>query len=121
MFPEGTEGGAMPDMSALLEQAQRMQEQLVAAKDELARETVSGSAASGLISATVTGTGDLVSLDIKAEAVGDVTAESLETLGDMIVAAIRDANEQASALAVERMGPLAGGFGGSGDAGPLGF
>lgn len=120
MFPEGLEGG-LPDMSALLEQAQKMQEQLVAAKDQLASETVSGSAASGLVSATVTGTGDLVSLDIKPAAVDEVTPESLETLGDMIVAAIRDANERANALAAERMAPLAGGFGDSGAAGSLGF
>lgn len=120
MFPAGSEGG-MPDMSALLEQAQRMQEHLIAAKDELANETVSGSAASGLVRATVTGTGDLVSLDIAAEAIDaeSVTQDALDTLGDMVVAAIRDANDRASALAADRLGPLAGGFGGG--AGQLGL
>ncbi len=103
-----TEGG-MPDMSALLAQAQQMQESLVAAKDELASARVTGSAASGLVAATVTGTGTLVSLDIKPEA---VDPDDTETLADMVVAAVRDATDNAESLAQERLGGLTGGFGG---------
>ena len=110
MFPGGT-----PDMSQLLEQAQRMQEQLVAAQEELGRARVEGSAASGLVTATVTGTGDLVAVTIKPEA---CDPDDAETLGDMVVAAVRDAADQATALAAERMGPLAGGFPGAGDDAP---
>lgn len=102
-----TQGG-MPDMSALLAQAQAMQAQLMQAKDELASATVTGSAASGLVVATVTGTGDLVSLDIKPEA---VDPEDTETLGDMVVAAVRDANQHAEMLAQEKLGGATGGFG----------
>ena len=93
--------GGMPDMSALLAQAQAMQAQLIQAKDELAATTVTGSAASGLVTATVTGTGELVSLDIKPEAV-DPT--DVETLGDMVVAAVRDANHNAETLAQDKLG-----------------
>lgn len=103
MFGEGQ--GGMPDMSQLLAQAQQMQEQLVAAKDKLAEERVTGSAANGLVSATVSGTGDLVSVDIKPEAIDPSDAE---TLGDMVVAAVRDASDKANDLAAERLGPLAG-------------
>ena len=103
-----TEGG-MPDMSALLAQAQQMQDSLLAAKDELAAARVQGSAASGLITATVTGTGALVSLGIRPEA---VDPDDTETLADMIVAAVRDATDNAEALAQERLGGLTGGFGG---------
>lgn len=120
MFPEGQDG--MPDMSQLLAQAQQMQEQLIATKDELASERVVGSAANGLVNATVTGTGDLVSVDIKPEA---VDPEDTETLGDMVVAAVRDASDKANAMATERLGPLAGGIGGddgpSLPGGPAGF
>ncbi|UYM07709.1 YbaB/EbfC family nucleoid-associated protein [Solicola gregarius] len=113
----------MPDMSQLLAQAQQMQEQLVAAKDQLAEEHVVGSAANGLVNATVTGTGDLVSVDIKPAA---VDPDDTETLGDMIVAAVRDASDKANDLAAERLGPLAGGFGEGGPelpggTNPLGF
>ena len=99
----------MPDMSALLAQAQAMQNQLLAAKDELAAATVTGSAASGLVTATVTGTGELVSLEIKPDA---VDPEDTETLADMVVAAVRDANHNAETLAQEKMGAASGGFGG---------
>ena len=102
-----TESG-MPDMSALLEQAQRMQEQLLAAKDELASAVVEGTAANGLVTARVDGTGDLIGLDIKPEA---VDPDDTETLADMIVAAIRDANQNAQSMANERLGGVAGGFG----------
>jgi len=99
----------MPDMSALLAQAQQMQDTLLAAKDELAAARVQGSAASGLVTATVSGTGSLVALDIRPEA---VDPDDTETLADMVVAAVRDAADNAEALAQERLGGLAGGFGG---------
>ena len=106
--------GGTPDMSALLAQAQRLQEELVAAKDRLAEARVEGSAASGLVTATVSGTGELLAVTIKPEA---CDPDDAETLGDMVVAAVRDANDQAGELAAEQMGPLAGGLGGLG-AGP---
>ncbi len=96
-----------PDMSQLLAQAQQLQEQLVAAQDRLAGTQVTGSAASGLVTATVTGTGDLVSVAIKPEA---CDPEDAETLGDMVVAAVRNANEHAQQLAAEQLGPVAGGL-----------
>jgi nucleoid-associated protein EbfC len=99
--------GGTPDMSALLAQAQRLQEELVAAKDRLAEARVEGSAASGLVTATVSGTGELLTVTIKPEA---CDPDDAETLGDMVVAAVRDANEQAGQLAAEQMGPLAGGL-----------
>lgn len=102
-----TESG-LPDMSGLLAQAQRMQEQLLAAKDELASAVVEGTAASGLVTARVDGTGELIGLDIKPEA---VDPDDTETLADMVVAAIRDANAKAQALAGERFGDLTGGLG----------
>jgi nucleoid-associated protein EbfC len=98
----------MPDMSALLAQAQRMQEQLLAAKDELAAEVVEGTAAGGLVTARVNGTGELISLDIKPEV---VDPDDTETLADVIVAAIRDAKAKAEERAAERIGGVAGGFG----------
>jgi len=102
VFPSGT-----PDMSALLAQAQQLQEQLVAAQESLGHAQVTGSAASGLVTAVVTGTGELVSVAIKPEA---CDPEDAETLGDMVVAAVRDATHTAEQLAAERLGPLAGGL-----------
>ena len=102
MIPEG-------DMSGLMAQAQAMQQQLFTAQQELAETQVEGSAGGGLVTATVTGAGELVGLTIKPEA---ADPEDTETLADLVLAAVRDATNQAQALAASKLGPLAGGLGG---------
>src|SRR4051794_41941354 len=79
------------DMSGFLAQAQAMQQQLVQAQQELAETEVTGSAGGDLVTATVTGAGELVGLVIKPEA---VDPEDTETLADLVLAAVRDANTQ---------------------------
>ena len=104
-------GGGQPNMQQLMKQAQKMQEQLERAQAELAETEVSGSAGGGLVSATVTGSGELVSVTIDPQA---VDPDDVETLQDLIVVAVRDANRVAQELANEKMGPVAGGMGGLG-------
>jgi DNA-binding YbaB/EbfC family protein len=98
-------------MQQLMKQAQKMQQQLMEAQQQLAETEVSGSAGGGLVTATVTGSGDVVSVKIDPKAVDPEDVESLE---DLVVAAIRDASSNAQALQSEKMGPLAGGMGGLG-------
>ena len=62
-----------------------------------------------MVTATVTGAGELVGLVIKPEA---VDPDDTETLADLVLAAVRDANTRAQALAAAKLGPLAGGLGG---------
>ncbi len=101
----------MPDLSQLMQQAQQMQQQLVAAQEELAGREVTGTAGGGLVSATMTGAGELTALTIAPAA---VDPDDLETLQDLVVAAVRDAKRTVDELAAEAMGPLAGGLGGPG-------
>ena len=103
-------GGEL-NLQALLQQAQMMQQQLVEAQAELARATVTGSAGGGLVTATVTGTGQLTSLDIDPSV---IDPDDAETLSDLIVAAVRNATSEAERLSQEKMGPLAGGLSGLG-------
>lgn len=110
-------GGGMPDMQAILQQAQQMQQQLMSAQQELAETEVTGTAGGGLVSAVVTGAGELKGLEIDPKV---VDPDDVETLADLIVAAVRDANTKAQNLAASKMGPLAGGLGG-GDLGSLGL
>lgn len=105
MFPTGDSGEGGPDLNDLLQQAQQMQEQLMSTQAQLAEERIDGSAGGGLVTATVTGTGDLVSLDISPEACDPADTE---TLSDLVVAAIRDATAESQKMAAERLGPLAG-------------
>ena len=107
-------GGQPPNMQQLMKQAQKMQQQLVAAQEELAAAEVSGSAGGGLVTATVTGSGELKSLTINPSV---VDPDDVETLQDLVVAAVRDANRAAQEMAADKMGPLAGGLGGLGGLG----
>ena len=113
------------DMNALLQQAQQMQEQMMAAQQELADTVVDGTVGDGLVTVTVNGTGELVGVQIRKDSFDPADTEDLE---DLIVAAYRDAKTKVEALAAETLGPLAGGLpgmgGAEGDTGPghqLGF
>jgi DNA-binding YbaB/EbfC family protein len=105
--PFGEAGGF--DMNALLQQAQQMQAQMVSAQEELAEATVDGTVGDGLVTVTLSGTSELVSVKIRK---GSFDPEETEDLEDLIVAAYRDAKDKADALAAEKLGPLAGGLGG---------
>ena len=98
------------DLGAMLEQAQAMQAQLVAAQSELAARTVDGAA--GGVEVTVSGTGELVGVRVTAGSFDSNDEDSLADLGDLVVAAFRDAKAKADALASQALGPLAGGLGG---------
>jgi DNA-binding YbaB/EbfC family protein len=101
--------GEQPDMASILQQAQQMQQQLMAAQAEIAETEVTGQAGGGLVVATVKGTGEVVGLTIDPKIVdpGDV-----ETLQDLVIGAIADASKAARNVASEKLGPLAGGLGG---------
>jgi DNA-binding YbaB/EbfC family protein len=104
MFPGGT-----PDLQQLMQQAQQMQQQVMAARAELTSEEVTGSAGGGLVTATMTGGGELTAVTISPVA---VDPDDIETLQDLVVAAVRDAGRLANELAADRMSPFMGGLGG---------
>ncbi|WP_269855231.1 YbaB/EbfC family nucleoid-associated protein [Streptomyces sp. RPT161] len=101
--------GGQPNMQQLLQQAQKMQQDLAAAQAELAEAEVEGTAGGGLVKATVSGAGELRGLVIDPKA---VDPEDTETLADLILAAVRDGNGKAQELQQQKLGPLAQGLGG---------
>lgn len=106
------------NMQQLLAEAQKMQQKLMSVQQELADAEVQGTAGGGMVTATVNGQGELVDLTISPQAIDRADpAETAETLADLVLAAVRDANRAVSALQEERMGPLAQGLGGIGDLG----
>lgn len=102
-------GGGQPNMQEILQQAQKMQQDLAAAQEELAATEVDGQSGGGLVKATVNGSGELRGLVIDPKA---VDPEDTETLADLVVAAVQAANENAQQLQQEKLGPLAQGLGG---------
>src|SRR3982751_2061538 len=87
-------GGGQPNMQQLMKQAQKMQQQMVAAQQELAEAQVNGTSGGGLVTATTTGAGEVLSVKIDPKAVDPDDVESLE---DLVVAAITDAGRGAGA------------------------
>ena len=96
-----------PPMNNMMKQVQQMQEDMVAAQAALAETTVDGTAGGGMVKATVTGTGDLLAIELSPEV---VDPDDIEMLQDLVVAAVADANRAAQALQSERMGGVTGGI-----------
>ncbi|KAA1432737.1 YbaB/EbfC family nucleoid-associated protein [Mycolicibacter arupensis] len=102
--------GGPPDMSALLAQAQQMQQRLLQAQQELAVTEVHGEAGGGLVKVTSNGSGQVLAVHIDPKV---VDPDDIETLQDLMVGALADASKKAHALAQQRLSPLAGGMGGA--------
>ncbi|MDN5859880.1 MAG: YbaB/EbfC family nucleoid-associated protein [Pseudonocardia sp.] len=98
-------------MQAIMQQAQAMQQQLLAAQAELAEAEVTGQAGNGLVKVTMTAAQEVRAVTIDPKV---VDPEDLETLQDLVVAAFQDGAAQAAALQQEKMGPLASALGGGG-------
>src|SRR5580704_16378984 len=96
------------DMQQLFAAAQQMQEQLMHAQQALADAEVTGTAGGGLVKATVNGQGELLDLSISPAAVepGDAD-ETVRTIADLVLAAVRDAYRAAENLQQQQMGPFA--------------
>ncbi len=103
--------GGQPNLQQLMQQAQKMQQQLAEAQAELAESEVSGTAGGGLVTVTMTGGGEVRSVKIDPNA---VDPDDVETLEDLVVAALTNAGDNVRKLAEEKMGPLTQGLGGMG-------
>ncbi|OFJ53465.1 YbaB/EbfC family nucleoid-associated protein [Mycolicibacterium grossiae] len=103
--------GQQPDMSALLAQAQQVQQQLMEAQAALADAEVHGQAGGGLVQVTMKGSGEVIGVAIDPKV---VDPEDVETLQDLVVGAVKDAAQQVTLLAQSKLGPLASGLGGMG-------
>lgn len=96
-----------PDMRQIMAQAQKMQQQLAAAQEELAGKTFEGTAGGGMVIATVSGAQELISVSISPDV---IDPEDVEMLEDLVVAAVRQAFEAASSAASDQLGGLTGGL-----------
>jgi len=96
--------GGPPDIGKLFEQ-------LASAQSALAEAEVTGTAGGGLVTATMSATGELRSVKIDPKA---VDPDDVETLEDLVVAAVTNATAQARAKTEQVLGPFAGGLGGLG-------
>ncbi|MBM3692934.1 MAG: YbaB/EbfC family nucleoid-associated protein [Actinomycetota bacterium] len=91
----------------MMRQVQKMQADMAAAQEALANETVEASSGGGMVTATVTGTGELRKVTIAPEV---VDPDDVEMLEDLVVAAVVEAMRMAQDRAAERMGGLTAGL-----------
>jgi DNA-binding YbaB/EbfC family protein len=96
------------DMNKLMQQAQKMQEQLAQAQEEAAAQVVEASAGGGMVTVKATGAGQITEIKIKPEA---VDPDDVEVLEDMVLAAVNEAMRSAESLMQSKLGGLAGGLG----------
>ncbi|MBN2388766.1 MAG: YbaB/EbfC family nucleoid-associated protein [Anaerolineales bacterium] len=98
--PGGGQGGMM-------QQLQRLQEQLAEAQERLAQETITATAGGGAVKVTLTGDQKCQAVEIDPELLKDVDADLLE---DLVLTAVNLALEKSRQLQQEVMGPLSGGL-----------
>ena len=101
--------GGQPNMQQIMKQAQKMQQQVAQAQAELAAAELTGTAGGGLVTVVATGLGEFKSVKIDPKA---VDADDVETLEDLVLAAIHNAAEAQRELTEQKMGPATGGLGG---------
>ena len=109
---KGFGGRGMPGMGGgmnmnMIKQAQKMQQDMMKMQEELQSKEYTAAAGGGVVSATVSGKRELVSLTIDPEA---VDPEDVEMLQDLIVAAVNEAIRASEADAASSMQRLTGGL-----------
>ena len=93
--------------SGMMQQIQRMQQQLAEAQERLVEESVTATAGGGAIKVTMTGDQRCTAVEIAPELLKDTDAEMLQ---DLVLSAVNLALDQSRELQAERLGPLAGGL-----------
>ena len=101
----GMPGGM--NQSAMLKQAQKMQQEMLRMQEEQENKTFSAQSGGGMVSATVNGKHEVVELKVNPEA---VDPDDVEMLQDMIIAAVNQAMRTADSEAANNMSKLTGGL-----------
>jgi DNA-binding YbaB/EbfC family protein len=97
----------MTDPMNLLQQVQKMQADVQAAHDELANTTLDATVGGGVVKATVTGDCELRRITIDPSV---VDPDDIETLEDLVVAAVVEATRLAKELQQQKLGAATGGL-----------
>ena len=106
-IPKGM-GGGPQNMQAMLRQAQKMQEDMAALQEELDAREYDISAGGGVVGVKINGKKEILSIDIKPEI---VDPDDIETLSDILVAAVNEAIKRVEDTNAEEMGKITGGLG----------
>ena len=98
-----------PNMQQLLKQAQKMQQDMMAAQEQLKNETVEASAGGGMVTVVVSGDLAVKSIKIDPDA---IDPDDPEMLADLVLAAVNEGVRSAQEMATAKLGGITGGLGG---------
>lgn len=98
-------GGA--NMQQLMRQAQKMQQDMQRAQEELQSREFSSTAGGGMVTATVTGARELIGITISPDC---VDPDDVEMLQDLVMAAVNGALREATETTEREMGRITGGM-----------
>jgi nucleoid-associated protein EbfC len=97
------------NIQKMMKEAQKMQERLAKAQNDLADQNLEVSAGGGKVTVSVNGAGDITALKISPDVVDPQDVEMLE---DLVLSGVREAQEAARKLQADTMGKVTGGLGG---------
>ena len=106
-IPKGM-GGGPQNMNAMIKQAQKMQEDMEALQAELDEREYDVSAGGGVVSLKINGKREILSIDIKPEI---VDPDDIETLSDILVAAVNEAIKRVDDTNSAEMAKVTGSMG----------
>ena len=106
-IPKGM-GGGPQNMNAMIRQAQKMQEDMEALQADLDAREYDISAGGGVVGIKINGKKEILSINIEPEI---VDPDDIETLSDVIVAAVNEAIKTVETDAANEMGKITGGMG----------
>ena len=99
----------MRNFTSMMQKAKQAQEKLARIKSELAEITCMGESAGGVVKVEVSGDGQIRAVQIGASAAAQIP-EDLRLLEDLIVVAMRDAQEKSARIKATRMRDVADGL-----------
>jgi hypothetical protein len=103
MFP----GGGNKMMQDLAKQAQKMQQNLMKAQEELEKKEIEVSSGGGMVKVVMDGKYNIKALTIDKDA---VDPDDVEMLQDLILAALNDAHSKIAKMVEENMSKMTGGM-----------
>lgn len=95
------------NMNKMMKQVQKMQQDMMKLQEELAERRVESTAGGGVVKVIANGKNEVISIEIKPEA---VDPEDVEMLQDLITAAVNEALRKAQEMVSQEMGKLTGGL-----------
>jgi DNA-binding YbaB/EbfC family protein len=95
------------NMNKMMKQVQKMQQDMMKLQEELAERNVESTAGGGAVKVIANGKNEIISIEIKPEA---VDPEDVEMLQDLITAAVNEALRKAQDMISQEMGKITGGL-----------